>query len=143
MGYLTAGPERAATLAGGEAQRIRLATQVGAGLKGVTLRAGRAVDRTCTRGTTRGCSTGVKAAAGCKGNTVLVVEHDDETMRESDFLVDVGPGAGREGGEIVASRRVPSDDVLRSVKESTDGAVPARRPNSIPVPEERREPKRR
>ncbi|MEM8883735.1 MAG: excinuclease ABC subunit UvrA, partial [Planctomycetota bacterium] len=99
LGYLTL-DRSAATLAGGEAQRIRLATQVGAGLKGVTY----VLDEPSIGLHARDNTRLIKALKSLRdaGNTVLVVEHDDETMRASDFLIDVGPGAGVKGGEIVA-----------------------------------------
>ncbi|MGH7162325.1 MAG: excinuclease ABC subunit UvrA, partial [Planctomycetota bacterium] len=100
LGYITL-DRSAATLAGGEAQRIRLATQLGAGLKGVTYVLDEPSIGLHPRDNAR--LLGALKRLRDAGNTVLVVEHDDETMRESDFLVDVGPGAGREGGRIVAA----------------------------------------
>jgi len=133
LGYISL-DRSAATLAGGEAQRIRLATQVGAGLKGVTY----VLDEPSIGLHSRDNARLIVALKHLRdaGNTVLVVEHDDETMRESDFLVDIGPGAGREGGELVASG-YPSE-VWKSKTSLT--AAYLRGDRSIPVPASRREP---
>ena len=100
LGYLTI-DRSAATLSGGEAQRIRLASQVGAGLQGVTY----ILDEPSIGLHPRDLSRLLDAleALRDKGNSVLVVEHDTETMMRADHLIEVGPGAGREGGEITAS----------------------------------------
>ncbi|MHC4973159.1 MAG: excinuclease ABC subunit UvrA [Planctomycetota bacterium] len=134
LGYLNL-DRSAATLAGGEAQRIRLATQVGAGLKGVTY----VLDEPSIGLHPRDNARLLRSLKRLRdaGNTVLVVEHDDETMRASDYLVDVGPGAGREGGEIVAEG-YPAE-VWRSQDSLT--AAYLRGDRRIPVPETRREPK--
>ncbi len=134
LGYITL-DRSAATLAGGEAQRIRLATQVGAGLKGVTY----VLDEPSIGLHPRDNARLIRALQRLRdmGNTVLVVEHDDETMRESDYLVDVGPGAGREGGRIVAAGY--PDEVWRVEESLTAGYL--RGDRGIPVPLERREPK--
>jgi len=133
LGYITI-DRSAATLAGGEAQRIRLATQVGSGLKGVTY----VLDEPSIGLHPRDNARLLKSLTRLRdaGNTVLVVEHDDETMRKSDFLVDVGPGAGREGGELVAAG-YPAH-VWKS--EASLTAAYLRGDRSIPVPERRREP---
>jgi excinuclease ABC subunit A len=133
LGYLTL-DRSAATLAGGEAQRIRLATQVGAGLKGVTY----VLDEPSIGLHPRDNAKLIAALKQLRdaGNTVLVVEHDDETMRASDFLIDVGPGAGRLGGEIVA-HGYPSD-VWN--EESSLTAAYLRGDRRIPIPAQRREP---
>ena len=124
-----------ASLSGGEAQRIRLATQVGSGLVGVAY----ILDEP---------SIGLhqkdndKLLATLKhlrdlGNTVIVVEHDEDTMRAADFLVDIGPGAGEHGGKVVAAGTV--QDVM-NCKESITGDYLAGR-RSISTPKTRREPK--
>ncbi|MCK6461793.1 MAG: excinuclease ABC subunit UvrA, partial [Planctomycetes bacterium] len=134
LGYLTL-DRSAATLAGGEAQRIRLATQVGAGLKGVIYVLDEPSIGLHPRDNGR-LLTSLRRLRDM-GNTVLVVEHDDETMRTSDYLVDVGPGAGREGGEIVAAGY--PDEVWESPRSLT--AAYLRGDRSIPVPAARRTPK--
>jgi excinuclease ABC subunit A len=99
LGYLTT--ERAAhTLSGGEAQRIRLATQVGSGLRGILYVLDEPSIGLHQRDNRRLIQT-LRDLRDC-GNTVLVVEHDEETIRASDHVLDIGPGAGREGGELVA-----------------------------------------
>jgi len=100
LGYLTL-ERRADTLSGGEAQRIRLAAQVGSGLRGVLYVLDEPSIGLHARDQDRLLAT--LRALRDRGNTVCVVEHDEETMRHSDFLVDVGPGAGVHGGEIVAA----------------------------------------
>ena len=100
LGYLTLS-RRSSTLSGGEAQRIRLATQIGSGLMGVLY----VLDEPSIGLHQR---DNAKLLATLKqlrdlGNTLLVVEHDEETMREADYIVDVGPGAGINGGNIVAA----------------------------------------
>ncbi len=132
LGYLTL-DRSAATLAGGEAQRIRLATQVGAGLKGVTY----VLDEPSIGLHPRDNARLLQSLKRLRdaGNTVLVVEHDDETMRESDFLVDVGPGAGVEGGTIIAAG-YPAD--VWHNKQSLTAAY-LRGDRVIPVPDARRE----
>jgi len=133
LGYVAL-DRSAATLAGGEAQRIRLATQVGADLKGVTYVLDEPSIGLHPRDNAR--LLGALRRMRDAGNTVLVVEHDDETMRASDFLVDVGPGAGRDGGRIVAAG-VPAE-VWKSPDSLT--ARYLRGDLAIPVPERRREP---
>jgi len=132
LGYLTL-DRSAATLAGGEAQRIRLATQVGAGLKGVTYVLDEPSIGLHARDNAR--LIGALKALRDAGNTVLVVEHDDETMRASDYLIDVGPGAGVLGGEIVAEG-YPAD-VWNTEHSLT--AQYLRGDRRIPIPESRRE----
>ncbi|MBL8723521.1 MAG: excinuclease ABC subunit UvrA [Planctomycetes bacterium] len=100
LGYLTL-DRRAPTLSGGEAQRIRLAAQVGAGLRGILYVLDEPSIGLHARDQERLLRT--LEALRDRGNTVVVVEHDEETMRRSDFLVDVGPGAGVHGGTIVAA----------------------------------------
>ncbi|MCC6669893.1 MAG: excinuclease ABC subunit UvrA [Planctomycetes bacterium] len=100
LGYVTL-DRRADTLSGGESQRIRLAAQVGAGLRGILYVLDEPSIGLHPRDQDRLLAT-LKALRD-RGNSVCVVEHDEETMRHSDFLVDVGPGAGVHGGEIVAA----------------------------------------
>ena len=99
LDYLTL--ERAtATLSGGEAQRIRLATQIGAGLMGVLYILDEPSIGLHQRDNERLIATLERLRD--LGNTVIVVEHDEDTIRSADFVVDMGPGAGEHGGEIVA-----------------------------------------
>ena len=100
LGYLTLA-RRAATLSGGESQRIRLAAQVGAGLRGILYVLDEPSIGLHARDQQRLLKT--LEALRDRGNTVVVVEHDEETMERSDFLVDVGPEAGVHGGRIVAA----------------------------------------
>lgn len=129
--YLTL--ERPApSLAGGEAQRIRLASQIGSNLVGVTY----VCDEPSVGLHARDNLRLLKSLMNLRdlGNTVLVVEHDEETIRNADYVVDLGVGAGAEGGEIVAAGTL--DDVLRSKKSIT--AKYLRGDEVIPVPTERR-----
>ena len=114
LGYLTL-ERSAATLSGGEAQRVRLATQVGAGLQGVVY----VLDEPSIGLHPRDHHLLLATLRELRdrGNTVCVVEHDRDTMLASDWLVDVGPGAGRDGGAIVAEGSVA--DVLRDGKSLT------------------------
>jgi excinuclease ABC subunit A len=100
LGYLTLDRE-ASTLSGGEAQRIRLASQLGAGLTGVTYVLDEPTVGLHPRDTERllGTLEGLRDA----GNTVLVVEHDPDTIRRADHVIDMGPGAGRHGGRVIAA----------------------------------------
>ena len=100
LGYLTLA-RRASTLSGGESQRIRLAAQVGAGLRGILYVLDEPSIGLHARDQQRLLRT--LEALRDRGNTVVVVEHDEETMERSDFLVDVGPAAGAHGGEVVAA----------------------------------------
>jgi len=99
LGYLTLS-RSAATLAGGEAQRIRLASQIGSQLVGVLYILDEPSIGLHARDNTKLLNTLLQLRD--IGNTLIVIEHDEETMREADYLVDIGPGAGRLGGEIVA-----------------------------------------
>jgi excinuclease ABC subunit A len=129
--YLTL--ERSAeTLAGGEAQRIRLATQIGSHLVGVLYVLDEPSIGLHQRDNRRLLDT-LKRLRDL-GNTVLVVEHDEETIRSADWVVDLGPGAGRAGGHLVAQGS-PSD--VESAPESVTGAY-LRGERSIPVPASRR-----
>ena len=135
LDYLTL--ERAtATLSGGEAQRIRLATQIGAGLMGVLYILDEPSIGLHQRDNARLISTLERLRD--LGNTVMVVEHDEETMRRADYLIDIGPGAGEHGGEVVAAG-TPAE-VARTEGSITADYLSGRR--IIPVPEQRRNPKR-
>jgi excinuclease ABC subunit A len=116
LGYLNLA-RSAATLSGGEAQRIRLATQIGSGLEGVLY----VLDEPSIGLHQRDNTKLLKTLKHLRelGNTVIVVEHDEETIREADFLVDVGPGAGVHGGSIVAAG-LPSE--VAANKDSITGA---------------------
>ena len=135
LDYLTI--DRAATtLSGGEAQRIRLATQIGSGLMGVLY----ILDEPSIGLHQRDNARLIRTLLGMRdiGNTVLVVEHDEETIRTADWVIDVGPGAGEHGGEIIAEG--PVDAILRSQRSITGAYLSGRR--RIPVPARRRTPKR-
>lgn len=123
------------TLSGGEAQRIRLATQIGSGLVGVAY----ILDEP---------SIGLHQNDNDKllgtlkhlrdlGNTLLVVEHDEDTMKAADYVIDVGPGAGEHGGEIIATGT--AKDIMKNSKSITGKYLSGK--ISIPVPTSRREPK--
>jgi excinuclease ABC subunit A len=123
-----------ATLAGGEAQRIRLASQIGSGLVGVLYVLDEPSIGLHQRDNRRLIETLMRLRN--LGNTVIVVEHDEETIRVADHVVDIGPGAGEHGGAIVASG--PLKDVLKAKDSVTGQYLSGKR--SIPVPEIRREP---
>jgi len=125
----------AGTLAGGEAQRIRLASQIGSGLVGTLYVLDEPSIGLHQRDNRRLIETLLRLRD--LGNSVLVVEHDEETIRESDWIVDIGPGAGEHGGEVVYSG--PVKGILK-VKESVTGQYLSGK-RSIPVPEIRRKPK--
>ncbi|MAF37110.1 excinuclease ABC subunit A [archaeon] len=114
LGYLTLS-RRAGTLSGGEAQRIRLATQIGANLAGVLY----VLDEPSIGLHQRDNQKLVKTLCELRdlGNTLIVVEHDEETIRAADYVVDIGPGAGRHGGDIVAQGSVKT--ILESKKSLT------------------------
>jgi excinuclease ABC subunit A len=131
LGYLTLA-RSADTLSGGEAQRIRLATQIGSGLTGVLYILDEPSIGLHQRDNTKLLQT-LKNLRDL-GNTVLVVEHDEETMRESDYLVDIGPAAGKHGGHIVAIG-TPAD-VMANVNSPTGSFLSGRK--SIAVPKSRR-----
>ena len=130
LDYLTLN-RMAGTLSGGESQRIRLATQVGSKLMGVLY----VLDEPSIGLHQRDNRRLLDTLKGMRdlGNTVVVVEHDEETIREADWVVDLGPGAGRHGGKVVAS--CPPES-LEDIEESLTGAYLAGR-RHIPVPEER------
>jgi excinuclease ABC subunit A len=133
LDYLTL--DRAAgTLAGGEAQRIRLATQIGSGLVGVLYVLDEPSIGLHQRDNHRLIDTLVRLRG--LGNTLIVVEHDEDTIRTADWIVDIGPGAGEHGGQIVHSGTL---DELLAREDSLTGAYLSGR-RSIPVPDIRRVP---
>ncbi|HET6965240.1 MAG TPA: excinuclease ABC subunit UvrA, partial [Acidimicrobiales bacterium] len=125
----------AATLAGGEAQRIRLASQIGSGLVGVLYVLDEPSIGLHQRDNHKLIETLVRLRD--LGNTVIVVEHDEDTIRVADHVVDIGPGAGEHGGRVVVSGTVT--DLLKSKESLTGQYLTGKR--SIPVPALRREPK--
>jgi excinuclease ABC subunit A len=129
----------AATLSGGEAQRIRLATQIGSGLVGVLYVLDEPSIGLHQRDNRRLIDTLTRLRN--LGNTLIVVEHDEETIRTADWIVDIGPGAGEHGGHVVVSG---SYEELINSKESITGAYLSGR-RSIEIPAERRpiDPKRK
>ena len=127
LGYLSLNRE-AATLSGGEAQRMRLASQIGSHLVGVLYVLDEPTIGLHSRDTARLLAT-LKRLRGL-GNTVLVVEHDLETIRAADYVIDLGPGAGHQGGEVVAAGPPAS---LKRVRRSLTGAYLSGR-LEIPVP---------
>lgn len=133
LGYLTLS-RSAETLSGGEAQRIRLATQIGSGLVGVLYILDEPSIGLHQRDNDRLLAT-LKNLRDL-GNTLIVVEHDEDTMRAADWIVDVGPYAGVHGGEIVANG--PLEEVLKSPNSVT--AKFLRGEEKIEVPEARRKP---
>ena len=122
------------TLSGGEAQRIRLATQIGSGLVGVAY----ILDEPSIGLHQRDNDKLLKTLIHLRdlGNSVLVVEHDEDTMRAADCIVDIGPGAGEHGGEVVA---VGTAEEIMACEKSITGAYLSGR-MKIPVPKERRSP---
>jgi excinuclease ABC subunit A len=124
----------AATLAGGEAQRIRLATQIGSGLVGVLYVLDEPSIGLHQRDNTRLIETLVRLRD--MGNTLIVVEHDEDTIKTADWVVDIGPGAGEHGGEVVVSGTV--EDLLASETSITGQYLSGRR--RIEIPTVRREP---
>ena len=131
LDYLTLG-RSAATLSGGESQRIRLATQIGSSLMGVLY----ILDEPSIGLHQRDNDLLLDTLRHLRdlGNTLLVVEHDEDTMRAADFIVDVGPGAGIHGGEIVATGT--AEDIMACPRSITGAYLSGRR--KIPVPTERR-----
>lgn len=122
------------SLSGGEAQRIRLATQIGSGLVGVAYILDEPSIGLHQRDNDKLLNT-LKHLRDL-GNSVIVVEHDEDTMREADYIVDVGPGAGEHGGEIVAVGT--AKDIIKNKKSITGAYLSGR--ERIPVPEERAKP---
>jgi excinuclease ABC subunit A len=133
LDYLTLS-RSAGTLAGGEAQRIRLASQIGSGLVGTLYVLDEPSIGLHQRDNRRLIDTLTRLRD--LGNTVIVVEHDEETIRESDYIVDIGPGAGEHGGEIVYAGTVKG---VERAKGSVTGQYLSGR-KKIPVPESRRQP---
>lgn len=134
LDYLTLS-RSAGTLAGGEAQRIRLASQIGSGLVGTLYVLDEPSIGLHQRDNRRLIETLLRLRD--LGNTVIVVEHDEETIKESDWIVDIGPGAGEHGGEVVYSGPVPG---ISKAKDSVTGRYLTGKA-SIAVPEIRRVPK--
>ncbi|HEX7098190.1 MAG TPA: excinuclease ABC subunit UvrA [Acidimicrobiia bacterium] len=132
LDYLTLS-RSAATLAGGEAQRIRLATQIGSGLVGVLYILDEPSIGLHQRDNQRLIETLIRLRD--LGNTLIVVEHDEDTIRVADHIVDIGPGAGEHGGRIVASGTL--EDIIAAPDSITGDYLAGRR--SIPVPSVRRE----
>lgn len=122
------------TLSGGEAQRIRLATQIGSGLVGVAY----ILDEPSIGLHQRDNDKLLGALKNLKelGNTLIVVEHDEDTMLAADYIVDIGPGAGSHGGEVVACGT--AKEIMKNKKSLTGAYLSGR--IQIPVPEERRTP---
>ncbi|MBO4337570.1 MAG: excinuclease ABC subunit UvrA [Lachnospiraceae bacterium] len=122
------------TLSGGEAQRIRLATQIGSGLVGVCY----ILDEPSIGLHQRDNDKLLSALKDLRdlGNTLIVVEHDEDTMRQSDWIVDIGPGAGSTGGKVVASGRI--EDIMNEPASVTGDYLAGRR--SIEIPDKRRQP---
>ena len=131
LGYLTLA-RAAGSLSGGESQRIRLATQIGSSLMGVLYILDEPSIGLHQRDNEKLIAT-LKRLRDC-GNTVIVVEHDDDTMRAADYIVDIGPGAGIHGGQIVCAGTL--DDILNCEQSETGAYLSGRK--SIPVPETRR-----
>ena len=133
LGYLTLS-RPAVTLSSGEAQRIKLATQVGSSLTGVLY----IFDEPSIGLHPRDCTKLLNSICRLRdsGNTVIVVEHDEETMHAADHIIDMGPGAGIHGGSIVSQGSL--DDILKDPASLTGSFLTGRQ--SIPVPETRRKP---
>lgn len=131
LNYLTLS-RSAGTLSGGEAQRIRLATQIGSGLVGVVY----ILDEPSIGLHQRDNDKLISALKNLRdiGNTLIVVEHDEDTMYAADYIVDVGPGAGRNGGEIVCTGTV--EDIKKCQDSETGSYLSGRK--KIEVPDERR-----
>jgi excinuclease ABC subunit A len=134
LDYLTV-DRSATTLSGGEAQRIRLATQIGSGLMGVLY----ILDEPSIGLHQRDNARLIRTLLGMRdiGNTILVVEHDEETIRTADWIIDIGPGAGEHGGEVVAEGTL--EDILRAPRSLTGAYLSGRR--RIPLPTRRRSPR--
>ena len=128
LNYLTL-DRSAETLSGGEAQRIRLASQIGAGLVGVMYILDEPSIGLHQRDNTRLLSTLVRLRD--LGNTVIVVEHDEEAIRAADYVVDIGPGAGVHGGEVIACGQV--EDILAEERSLTGDYLSGRKAIAIPA----------
>lgn len=127
LDYLTLS-RSADTLSGGEAQRIRLASQIGAGLVGVMYILDEPSIGLHQRDNQR--LLGTLTRLRDLGNTVIIVEHDEEAIRAADFVIDIGPGAGVHGGEIIASGSV--DDIIRAERSVTGQFLSGRRRIEVP-----------
>src|SRR5205814_1937983 len=132
LGYLTLS-RNANTLAGGEAQRIRLATQIGSGLMGVLYILDEPSIGLHQRDNGKLIQTLVRLRD--LGNTVIIVEHDEETIRSADYIFDLGPGAGELGGEIVAQ-----GTLQQFLKSNSLTAQYLNGKREIPVPKTRKKP---
>ena len=135
LGYLNLS-RSAETLSGGEAQRIRLASQIGSGLTGVMY----VLDEPSIGLHQRDNSKLIGALKNLRnlGNSVIVVEHDEETMRNADFILDIGPGAGIHGGEVVACGKV--EDIENNKKSLTGEYLSGKR--KIEIPKKRVKPQK-
>ena len=133
LNYLTLG-RSTGTLSGGEAQRIRLATQIGSGLVGVAYILDEPSIGLHQRDNDK--LLGTLKHLRDLGNSVIVVEHDEDTMREADFIVDIGPGAGEHGGEVVATGN--AEEIMQNENSVTGAYLSGR--IRITVPEVRRKP---
>ena len=122
------------TLSGGEAQRIRLATQIGSGLVGVAYILDEPSIGLHQRDNDKLLSALMKLRD--LGNTLIVVEHDEDTMRAADYIVDIGPAAGEHGGEVIATGT--AEEIMKNENSITGAYLSGRR--KILVPEERRKP---
>ena len=133
LNYLTLS-RSSGTLSGGEAQRIRLATQIGSGLVGVLY----ILDEPSIGLHPRDTHRLIESLKGLRdlGNTIVVVEHDDETIRAADWIVDIGPKAGVHGGQVIVSGTL--EDVMKEPKSYTGKYLSGQR--QIKVPSKRREP---
>ena len=133
LDYLSLG-RATGTLSGGEAQRIRLATQIGSGLVGVAY----ILDEPSIGLHQRDNDKLLSALKNLKdlGNTLIVVEHDEDTMRAADFIVDIGPGAGEHGGEVIATGT--AKEIMKNPDSITGAYLSGRM--KIPVPPERKKP---
>ncbi len=131
LDYLTLS-RNASTLSGGESQRIRLATQIGSSLVGVLY----ILDEPSIGLHQRDNDRLIKTLKNLRdlGNTLVVVEHDEDTIREADYIVDIGPGAGEHGGEVVAAGTL--EDIMNTEKSITGQYIKGVR--TISVPKERR-----
>lgn len=133
LDYLSLG-RATATLSGGEAQRIRLATQIGSGLVGVAY----ILDEPSIGLHQRDNDKLLKALMRLRdlGNSLIVVEHDEDTMRAADCVVDIGPGAGEHGGKLVAMGT--AEDLMKNENSITGAYLSGK--CRIPIPEERKKP---
>ncbi len=135
LGYLELG-RAANTLSGGEAQRIRLATQIGSGLQGVLYVLDEPSIGLHQRDNDKLIGT-LKHLRDLK-NTVLVVEHDEDTMRAADYIIDIGPGAGKNGGRLIAAGT--PEEVAKNDDSITGQYLSGKQ--EIPIPKQRRKPKK-